>query len=74
VEDSLITIDPDICSGKPCIHGTRITVTNILSMMAGGYSVDRVLENYPELTKADVSAALEYASKIIDRDKINAQP
>ena len=71
--DSLISVDPDICNGKPCIHGTRIMVTNILGMMAGGYSVKRVLDSYPELTEADVSAALEYASQIIDEEKIIAR-
>lgn len=73
MEDSLIAIDPNICNGKPFIHGTRIMVTNILGMMAGGYSVKRVIESYPELTKADVSAALEYASQIIDEERIIAQ-
>ena len=58
MEESLITVDSNICSGKPCIRGTRIMVTNILGMMAGGYSVKRVLESYPQLTTADVSAAL----------------
>lgn len=72
MDESLITIDPDICNGKPCIHGTRIMVTNILGMMAGGYSVKRVLESYPELTNQDVSAALEYASQIIDEEKVIA--
>lgn len=48
-------------------------VTNILGMMAGGYSTEKVLKSYPELTKADVSAALEYASQIIDEEKIIAR-
>ena len=73
MENSHIVVDPNICSGKPCIRGTRIMVTNILGMMAGGYSVRRVVESYPELTKADVSAALEYASQIIDEEKIIAR-
>lgn len=68
-----IVVDPDICSGKPTIRGTRIMVTNVLSMMAGGYPVRRVVESYPELTEADVSAALEYASQIIDEEKIIAR-
>ena len=42
-------------------------------MMAGGYSAERVLESYPQLTRADVSAALEYAAQIIDGDKFIAR-
>ena len=68
-----IVVDTDICSGKPCIRGTRIMVTNILGMMAGGYGIERVLESYPQLSGADVSAALEYASQIIDEVKLIAR-
>jgi uncharacterized protein (DUF433 family) len=49
-----ISVDPTICSGKPCIKGTRILVRNILGMIAGGYSIERVLTAYPELTAEDV--------------------
>lgn len=54
--------DTDICGGKPCIKGTRILVTNVLGMIAGGYDVQRVMISYPELTAEDVAAALDYAS------------
>ena len=65
-----ISVDPKICSGKPCIHGTRIPVTSILGMLAGGYTVERVLEAYPELTRDDVIAAIEYASHVIDEERV----
>ena len=65
-----ITIDPKICSGKPIIHGTRIMVKNILGMFAGGYSLEKILEVYPEIEKEDVSAALEYATQVIDEEKV----
>ena len=65
-----ITVDSRICSGKPSIRGTRIMVKNILGMTAGGYSVDQVLHAYPELTKEDVAAALDYASQVIDEEKV----
>ena len=68
-----IIVDPEVCAGKPCIRGTRIMVTNILGMLAGGYSTDRVLEAYPELGMEDVSAALEYASQVIDEEKVIAR-
>lgn len=65
-----ITSDPKICSGKPHIRGTRIMVKNILGMVAGGYTLDKILKSYPELTAEDVSAALDYASQVIDEEKV----
>ncbi|MDO9120132.1 MAG: DUF433 domain-containing protein [Nitrospira sp.] len=65
-----ISIDPHICSGKPCIRGTRIMVTNILGLIAGGYTNDQILQTYPELTREDVASALDYASHVIDEDKV----
>ena len=56
--------------GKPCIRGTRIMVRNILGMIAGGYTVERVLAEYPGLTREDVAAALEYASLVVDEEKV----
>lgn len=67
-----IQIDPAICSGKPVIRGTRIMVRNILGMVAGGYTVQRILESYPELTQSDVEAALEYAARIVDEEQVVA--
>lgn len=65
-----ISVDPAVCSGKPCIRGTRIMVRNILGMIAGGYTVERVLAEYPGLTREDVAAALEYASLVVDEEKV----
>jgi len=59
-----IVVDPRICSGKPVIRGTRIMVKNILGLVAGGYTPERIVETYPELTMQDVSAALQYAAEI----------
>jgi len=52
-------VDPEICSGKPHIRGTRIMVKNILGMIVGGYTIDQIVEAYPELTRDDVNAALD---------------
>jgi len=68
--DERITGDPKICSGKPIIRGTRIMVKNILGMVAGGSTVDQVIDAYPELTREDVTAALEYASHVVDEEKV----
>jgi uncharacterized protein (DUF433 family) len=67
-----IEINPAICSGKPLIRGTRIMVRNILGMVAGGYSIDRILASYPDLSREDVIAALEYAAKVVDEDQVIA--
>lgn len=65
-----ISVDPKICSGKPCIRGTRIMVKNILGLIAGGYTIEKVLEAYPELIREDVAEALNYASQVIDEEKV----
>ena len=68
-----INVDPNICSGKPGIKGTRIMVTNILGMLAGGYTADKILSAYPELVEENIAAALEYASRVIDEEKVIAR-
>jgi uncharacterized protein (DUF433 family) len=65
-----ISVNPEICGGKPCIAGTRIMVRNVLGMFAGGYSVERILQAYPELTREDLAAALEYAGQVIDEERV----
>ncbi|GMV49986.1 MAG: hypothetical protein AMXMBFR67_15290 [Nitrospira sp.] len=68
--DDRIVVDSKICSGKPTVRGTRIMVKNILGMVADGYTMARIIDAYPELTNNDVSAALEYASQVIDEEKV----
>ena len=68
--DDRIVVDPNICSGKPTVRGTRIMVKNILGMVAGGYTMAGIIDAYPELTNSDVTAALEYASQVIDEEKV----
>lgn len=65
-----ITSDPALCSGKPVVQGTRIMVRSILGMVAGGYTLDRILEAYPELTAEDIVAALEYAANVVDEEQV----
>ena len=71
--EEFIVVDPAICSGKPVIKGTRIMVKNIIGMVAGGYTVDRILQAYPELTREMVQVALEYAASVIDEEQIIAR-
>ena len=68
-----IEVNPEICSGKPVIRGTRIMVRNLLGMIAGGYTVDRVLEAYPDLSRDDVISALEYAAWVVDEEQVVAR-
>lgn len=67
-----VEINPAICGGKPVIRGTRIMVRNILGMIAGGYTVDRILAEYPQLVRDDVTSALEYAARVIDEEQVVA--
>ena len=57
-----ITIEPGTRSGKPCIRGTRITVVDVLEYLAGGMTVDEVLEDFPYLERADIQAVLMFAA------------
>ena len=68
-----IEVNAAICSGKPVVRGTRIMVRNILGMVAGGYTVERILASYPDLVREDVIAALEYAARVVDEDQVIAR-
>lgn len=58
----IITIDPQIRFGKPCIRGMRITVYDILGWLASGMSINDIIQDYPELTDEDIKSALAYAA------------
>lgn len=60
--DNRVTIDPEICGGEPCIKGTRIPVHIILGHLASGEDYETVLKNFPNITREDILACLEYAS------------
>jgi len=64
VMNERIQIHPEICHGKPVIRGTRVLVSIILGALAAGDSQEMILEDYPGLTKADLAAALEFASQM----------
>ena len=59
-----ISINPNVCFGKPCIKGTRIWVSLILDFLASGMSQEEILEEYPGLTALDIQACLAYGAKI----------
>ncbi len=60
-----ISINPDICNGRPVITGTRITVQTILEFLGAGDSIDEILEEYPSLTREDIHACMQYASRLM---------
>jgi uncharacterized protein (DUF433 family) len=62
----IITIEPGKRSGKPCIRGMRMTVTDVLEYLAGGMTEEEILEDFPDLTKEDILACLAFAA---DREK-----
>ena len=59
-----ITIDPDICHGKPTIRGLRYPVENMLELLASRMTIDELLIDYSDLTREDFLACLEYAAKL----------
>ena len=59
-----ITIDQDICHGKPTIRGLRYPVDNMLELMASGMSMEELLADYPDLEKEDFLACIDYAAKL----------
>jgi uncharacterized protein (DUF433 family) len=58
-----ISIDPAVCGGRPCIRGTRIWVSLVLDLLAGGMSEAELLAEYPALTHDDVLAAIAYGAE-----------
>ena len=59
-----ISIDPNVCFGKPCIRGHRIWVSLILDFLASGMTIKDILDQYPGLNKADVLACIAYGAEM----------
>lgn len=59
-----ISIDPNVCFGKPCIKGTRIWVSLILDFLAAGETQEEILADYPQLTADDIRAAIAYGAEV----------
>ena len=68
-----ISINPQVCFGKPCIKGTRIWVSLILDHLASGTPPEELLNNYPQLTRDDVLAAIAYGAEV-SRERIIPVP
>jgi len=65
-----IEINSKILLGKPIIKGTRISVEFILELLANGWSYEEILKNYPQLTKEDILAAIEYSLELVRNEKV----
>lgn len=59
-----ITVDPNVCFGKPCIRGHRIWVSLVLDFLAEGMTVQEILAQYPGLTAEDIRACIAYGAEM----------
>jgi uncharacterized protein (DUF433 family) len=65
-----ITLNPDICHGKPCIRGLRYPVELILDLLSSGMSTEEILEDYEDLEREDILAALQFATQLTQIKRI----
>jgi uncharacterized protein (DUF433 family) len=59
-----VSVDPQVCGGKPCIRGTRIYIAVILDGLAEGLTPEQIIDHYPQLTLDDIHAALAYGAEL----------
>ena len=64
--EKYISIDSQICHGKPCFKGTRIMVSLVLEMLEGGASFDEIRDAYPRLEDNHIRTALRYAARVLE--------
>ena len=69
-----ITIDPAICTGKPCIRGLQFPVARLLGLLAWGETRERILKAYPYLESDDIDEALRYAASLAEDETIDLVP
>ena len=67
---SRITVDPEICNGKPIIRGKRITAATVLEFLSAGESHQEILKQYPSLEEEDIAACLYFASEMLKHNYI----
>ena len=65
-----ITVDPEVCGGKPCIRGLRFPVSRLLGLLAVGETPESILRSYPYLEREDIHEALNYAAFLADEQVI----
>ncbi len=67
-----ITIDPQVCSGKPCIRGLRFPVARLLGLLAAGERPEAILKAYPYLEAEDIVEVLRFAAALADDEFVVA--
>ena len=67
-----ITLNPDVCGGRPCLRGTRVRVCDLLELLAADVCRADILGDYPYLEDGDITAALEYAARHADHMVLRA--
>ena len=65
-----ITIDPNVCTGKPCIRGLRFPVSRLLGLLASGETKETILKAYPYLQPEDIEQALMYAAYLAEEETV----
>jgi uncharacterized protein (DUF433 family) len=68
-----ITIDPTVCTGKPCIRGLRFPVARLLGLLAAGESRESIVQAYPYLEPDDIDEALRYAAFLAEDETVELQ-
>lgn len=61
-----LSVDPEVCHGKPCFKGTRIMVASVLELLEAGETPEQILQGYPQITPQHIKAALHFAAEAID--------
>ncbi|HYA05150.1 MAG TPA: DUF433 domain-containing protein [Xanthobacteraceae bacterium] len=69
-----ITIDPAVCTGKPCIRGLRFPVARLLGLLAAGETAEQILKAYPYLEAGDIEESLRYAAFLAEDETIEIAP
>ena len=65
-----ITVDPRVCTGKPCIRGLRFPVARLLGLLAAGETKEQILDGYPYLDPEDIDEALRYAALLAEDETV----
>jgi len=69
-----ISVNPNICFGKPCIQGTRIWISLVLDFLANGMSIQEIIAEYPQLTEEDIRACIAYGAEMSRERYVEISP
>lgn len=69
-----IVLTPEVLGGKPVVRGTRLSVAFVIDLLARGWSMEHVLDQYPQLAAEDIQACLAYAGHTLDAERVYPVP